>query len=124
MNGVNDATYFGCAAGTIKVNSVNVSIEREEFGGGVVAFYKATAELLYRQSGWALQLPDVGWNFTASGQKRRAMVFDFENSEWVPSPNPIGLNGSGAPSPTGYPAILVRRVNPEVSLVGVFGNPP
>jgi hypothetical protein len=124
MNFVNDATYFGCAAGTIKVNTVNVSLEMEEWGGGVVKFYKATAELLYRQSGWALQLPDVGWNFIASGQKRRAMVFDFENSEWVPSPNPIGLNGFGAPSPTGYPEILVRRVNPMASLSGVFGTPP
>jgi hypothetical protein len=124
MNCVNDATYFGCGAGTIKVNSVNVSYEMEEWGGGVVKFYKATAELLYRQSGWALQLPDVGWNFIAGGQKRRAMVFDFENSEWVPSPNPIGLDGSGGPSPTGYPDILVRRVNPEASLQGVFGNTP
>jgi hypothetical protein len=51
-------------------------------------------------------------------------VFDFENSEWVPSPNPIGLNGFGAPSPTGYPEILVRRVNPMASLSGVFGTPP
>jgi hypothetical protein len=124
MNHVNNAAYFGCEAGTIKVNSVNVSLEMEEWGGGVVKFYRATAELLYRQSGWALQLPDVGWNFIASGQKRRAMVFDFENSEWVPSPNPIGLDGSGGPSPTGYPEILIRPVNPEANLAGIFGATP
>lgn len=123
-NCVNDATYFGCDAGSVKVNGINVSLEREEWGGGVVAFYRATAELLYRESGWALQLPDVGWNFISGGQKRRAMVFDFENSEWVQSPNPIGLNGSGAPSPTGYPAILIRRVNPAASFSSVFGTPP
>ena len=124
MNFVNSGTYFGCAAGTIKVNAINVSIEREEWGGGVVAFYRATAELLYRQSGWALQLPDVGWNFIADGQKRRAMVFDFENGEWVPSPNPIGLDGYGAPSPTGYPQILSRRVNPQTNFTSVFGATP
>jgi hypothetical protein len=69
-------------------------------------------------------LPDVGWNFIAGGQKRRAMVFDFENSEWVPSPNPIGLDGSGGPSPTGYPEILIRPVNPEANLSSIFGSTP
>jgi hypothetical protein len=124
MNHVNSSSYFGGPPGTIKVASVNVSYEMEEWGGSVVKFYKATAELMYRQSGWALQLPDVGWNFIAGGQKRRAMVFDFENSEWVPSPNPIGLDGSGGPSPTGYPEILIRPVNPEANLSSIFGSTP
>jgi hypothetical protein len=124
MNHVNSSSYFGGPPGTIKVASVNVSYEMEEWGGNVVQFYRATAELMYRQSGWALQLPDVGWNFIAGGQKRRAMVFDFENSEWVPSPNPIGLDGSGGPSPTGYPEILIRPVNPEANLSSIFGSTP
>jgi hypothetical protein len=124
MNFVNSDTYFGCPPGTIKVAGVNVSLEIEEWGGTVVKFYKANAELMYRQSGHAIQLPDVGWNFIAGGQKRRAMVFDFENSEWVPSPNPIGLNGFGGQSPTGYPEILIRPVNPAANLASVFGTTP
>lgn len=92
-------------------------------GGAVVRFYRATAELLYRQSGWALMLPDIGYNFISGGQKRRAMVFDFENSEWVPSPNPVGLDGFGNLA-NGQPEILIRPVNPQVSFSALFGATP
>jgi len=120
---VNNATYFGCPAHSIKVDKINVQQAQEEFGGSVVAYWKATAELHYRQSGHNLQLPDVGFNFIAGNQKRRAMVFDFENAEWVASPGPVGLNGSGALT-LGVPAILNRRVNPEVNFQSLFGTPP
>lgn len=123
-NSVNDATYFGCAAHTIRVAGIDTTYEYEEFGGSVVKFWKATATLAYRQSGHNLLLPDVGYNFIDGGQKRRAMVFDFQNSEWVPSPNPVGLNGSGGLNMTGNATVLNRRVNPEASFQSVFGTPP
>jgi hypothetical protein len=88
-----------------------------------VSYWQATAELHYRQSGHNLQLPDIGWNFLGGGQKRRAMVFDFENSEWIASPNPVGLDGSGGLT-LGVPAILNRRVNPEANFSSIFGTPP
>jgi len=123
MNCVNNATYFGCPLHTIKVQKIKVTTTREEFGGAIRSYWQATAELHYRQSGHNLQLPDVGWNFIASGQKRRAMVFDFENSEWIASPNPVGLDGSGGLT-LGVPAILNRRVNPEANFSTLFGTPP
>jgi hypothetical protein len=123
MNHVNNATYLGCPLHTIKVQKVKVTTVREEFGGSIVSYWQATAELHYRQSGHNLQLPDVGWNFLGGGQKRRAMVFDFENSEWIASPNPVGLDGSGALT-LGVPAILNRRVNPEANFSTIFGTPP
>lgn len=123
-NTVNDSSYAGCAADTLKVVSVRCAPAFEQFGPNAYTFWRATAEIEFRQSGHALQLPDVGWNYIAGGQKRRGMVFDFENSEWVPSPNPIGLNGSGSPSPTGFPAILQRRVNEHRDFQSLFGNAP
>jgi hypothetical protein len=123
QNHVNDATFLGCPAGSVKVEKVEVVTDREDFDGTVVAFWKATAELRYRQSGHAYQLPDVGYNFISNGEKRRCMVFDFQNDEWIPSPNPVGLNGSGAQT-TGAPTILSRRVNPETNFTTLFGAPP
>jgi hypothetical protein len=123
-NSVNDATYFGCGRHTIRVAGIETTYEYEEFGGSIVKFWQATATLAYRQSGHNLLLPDVGFNFIDGGQKRRAMVFDFQNSEWVPSPNPVGLNGSGGLNMTGNATVLNRRVNPEASFATVFGTPP
>lgn len=124
MNSVNSDLYFGMPIHTAKVANVSTSYAYEEFGGTIIKYWDTTATIAFRQSGHTLLLPDVGYNFISGGEKRRAMVFDFQNSEWVPSPNPIGLNGSGAPSPTGNPAILPRRVNPETSFATLFGTPP
>jgi hypothetical protein len=123
QNCVNNATYLGCPIHSIKVQKVKVATTREQFGANLVSYWQATAELHYRQSGHNLQLPDIGWNFLGGGQKRRAMVFDFENSEWIASPNPVGLDGSGGLT-LGVPAILNRRVNPEANFSSIFGTPP
>ena len=120
QNHVNNAVYLGCNAHTWKVNSVEVQQTAEQ---GSAPYWHATAELHFRQSGHNYQLPDVGFNFLSGGQKRRCMVFDFENGEWIPSPNPVGLNGSGAQT-GGAPSILNRRVNPEINFQSLFGTPP
>lgn len=123
INHLNNGIYGGSPAHTFKCSAVNVTLNYEEFGGTLARYWQVNAELLYRQTGWNLQLPDVGYNFIASGQKRRAMVFDFENGEWIASPNPVGLNGSGAQT-GGAPAILERRVLPEANFTSVFGAMP
>ena len=123
QNCVNNATYLGCPAHSVKVQKLTVNATYEEFGGGIVGYWKGVAELHYRQSGHNLQLPDIGFNFIDGGQKRRAMVFDFENGEWIASANPVGLDGSGMLT-LGVPAILNRRVNPEANFAGIFGTPP
>ena len=124
QNHVNGGEFLGCGMDTVKVAAVEVQYAAEEFGNTLVQFYAATASMVYRQSSHNLLLPDVGFNFIDGGQKRRGMVFDFENSEWVPSPNPIALNGSGMQNLTGIPAILNRRVNPRADLTSLFGSPP
>lgn len=123
QNFVNDSTYLNCAEHTWKVARVNVVQSQEEFGGTVTRYWQAVAELQYRQSGHNYQLPDVGFNFIGGGQKRRCMVFDFQNDEWIPSPNPVGLDGNGNQT-GGAPAILNRRVNPVADFQALFGAPP
>lgn len=123
QNFTNDAAYLGGPMHTWKVAAVRVAQTEEEFGGSVVQYWQATAELHYRQSSHNLQLPDIGFNFIGGGQKRRAMVFDFQNTEWVPSPNAVGLDGGGGLS-NGFPAILNRRVLPVADFTVLFGTPP
>jgi hypothetical protein len=130
QNYVNNATYLGCPIDTVKVVGVDVQYETEEFGNALVNYWAATATLAYRQSSHRLLVPDIGFNFLDGGQKRRAMVFDFQNAEWVASPNPVGLNNSGAQT-GGAPAIRSApanetglRVNPRGDFATAFGTPP
>jgi hypothetical protein len=84
-----------------------------------------TAELVYRRSGWDLQLPNVGWNYIKSGKKERAYVLDSETKERIPSSSPMPLTTSGdIKGNDEYPDILVRRVYPEVDFSTYFGTPP
>jgi hypothetical protein len=124
QNHVNSGSFLGCGVDTVKVAAVEAIYTTEEWNNTTVSYYASTASLIYRQSSHNLLIPDVGFNFIDGGQKRRGMVFDFQNSEWVPSPNPIALNGSGMQNLTGNPAILTRRVNPRTNFASLFGSPP
>lgn len=128
QNFVNSAEYtsIGAAIHTLKVTGVDVQYTTEEWNGAEISYWAATATLAYRQSTHNLLLPDVGFNYidSGTGQKRRAMVFDFQNNEWVATANPVGLNGTNGGQTFGIPGVLERRVNPEADLVPVFGTPP
>lgn len=122
-NFINDGVYFGCSQHTLLIAGVATRYVYEEFGGLMIKYWSATANILYRESGHVLQLPDVGWNYLANNVKRRAMVFDFQNSEWVASANPVGLDGNGNQT-LGAPAVLNRRIHPEIDFTDLFGAPP
>jgi hypothetical protein len=124
QNHLNNAEFLGCGIDTVKVAAVEATYTTEMVSNVMYSYYASTASLLYRQSSHNLLIPDVGFNYIDGGQKRRGMVFDFQNAEWVPSPNPIALNGSGAQNLTGNPAILTRRVNPRANFTTLFGSPP
>lgn len=120
---LNSDAFAGAAIHHCKHEGSKIERVEELWGNVVVAYWKAESQILFRPTGWNLQLPDVGFNYLSGGQKRRAMVFDFENGEFVPSAGPVGLNGSGAQTGS-YPAILERRVLPETSFSSLFGSPP
>ena len=122
-NRINSGGYLFGNARTWKCQGITGERVREVVGTSVVTYWRYTATLMYRQTGWNLLLPDMGFNALVGGQKRRVMTFDFENSEWVASPVPMGLNGSGAQT-FGAPAILNRRVYRMVDFNAYFGTPP
>lgn len=121
---INSDGYLGCPVHTWKVAGVTTAFTIEIYNNVAHEYWATTCELLYRESGWNLYLPDVGWNYIDGGQKRRAMVFDFENGEWVASANPVGLTSTGALNMTTWPNILERRVNREAVFSSLFGYPP
>ena len=130
QNFVNNATFLGCAIDTVKVIGVDVQYVTEEFNNTLQNYYAATATLAYRQSSHRLLVPDIGFNFIDGTEKRRAMVFDFQNAEWVASPNPVGLDNNGGQT-LGAPAIrsmpageIGLRVNPRGDFATAFGTPP
>jgi hypothetical protein len=122
-NSINNALWFGDPQHTWKITGVNAEYTVGFYNWTVVSYWATSVQLMYRQTGWKLQLPDVGWNFISGGQKRRAMVFDFKNDEWVASPNPVALSG-GNINITGRPDILPRRVNPEADFSSLFPEVP
>jgi hypothetical protein len=122
-NTVNQFAFLGAPQHRWKCQGITGEIRRDLVGTQIVKYWKIVCTLMYRQTSWNLQLPDVGFNFIGGGQKRRVMTFDFENSEWIPSPVPMGLNGNGAQT-FGVPAILNRRVYREANFSAFFGSPP
>lgn len=122
-NTVNNAAYLGGEQDCWKCQGISGELKVELVDSVEVKYWVVKAELLYRQTGWNLLLPDVGFNYVSGGEKKRAMVKDEENGEYVASANPVALNGSGAQA-SGAPAILTRRVYRRVNFSTFFGTPP
>lgn len=124
-NAVNSDAFLGAAAYQWKCQGISGQQQVEVVNGAEIKYWSVSVELSYRQSGWRLMLPDIGWNYIESGQKKRAYVTDSENSEKVASANPVALNTNGSiKSPGTAPNILYRRVHPEVAFQPLFGTPP
>jgi hypothetical protein len=123
-NCVNDGSYLGFPQDGVKVQGISGEQAVESVNGQEVRYWKITSELLCRQSGWSLLLPDVGFNFIDGGVKKRADV-EGPDGEQVASANPIALNGSGGKQAGAtLPAILTRRVYKRISMSQYFGTPP
>lgn len=120
---LNSDSFSGASAHKCKHEGSTVEQIEELWGNVRYTYWRTESQVLFRPTGWNLQLPDIGFNYLSGGKKRRAMVFDFENSEWIPSANPLGLDGNGGLTGS-YPTILDRRVLPETSFGGLFGSPP
>jgi len=125
-NCLNDATYLGFPADGIKVQGISGEQASETIDGAEGSYWKITSELLGRQSGWSLQIPDIGFNFVEGGVKKRAFVIGPppDNTE-VPTANAVGLNGSGAQvAGSTLPSVLVRRPYKRITMGTYFGTPP
>jgi hypothetical protein len=123
-NCVNESAYLGFAQDCVKVQGISGERVVEQVGGQEVRYWKITSELLCRQTGWNLLIPDVGFNYIDGSTKKRADV-EGPDGDMIASSNPIALNGSGGKQ-TGatLPAILTRRVYKRIGMATYFGTPP
>jgi hypothetical protein len=123
-NCINDGAYLGFAQDCVKVQGISGEPSVEQINGQEVRYWRITSELLCRQTGWNLLLPDVGFNYIEDGVKKRADV-EGPDGEQVASANPIALNGTGGKQPADeLPAILTRRVYKRITMSTYFGTPP
>lgn len=123
-NTVNAATYLGGAPHSWKCTGISGQKTTEVVNGAEINYWQVTAELVYRASGWSLLLPNVGWNYLESGEKKRGYVYDEQEGVAVASSNPVALNSNGSIRESGAPDILVRRVHPVSDFTSLFGTPP
>ena len=125
-NTVNNGTYLGFPENHVKVQGISGEQAQEDINGQTVRYWKIKSELIGRQSGWNLLIPDVGFNFIEGGQFKRAFVKGPPpDNEDVATTNPVALNGTGGRQPAGtLPAILNRRVYKQITMSTYFGTPP
>lgn len=123
-NCVNSVTYLGASAARWKCTGISGQQQIEMVNDAEVRYWSISTELVYRQTGWNLFLPDVGYNYLEGGNKKRAYVIDPDSLEKVACVNPIALNNDGTlKAANNLPDILERRVNREVNFSQYFGTP-
>lgn len=129
-NGVNSSTYLGGAAYTWRCSGIGAQQQTEVVSGVEVNFWQVTVELTYRQSGWVLNLPHIGWHYLTGGTPAKEWCFvrDRQTGFDVPAGSPQPLDSSGSLKYTGGsygpPDIIQRRVNHEIDFSTYFGTPP
>ena len=123
-NTVNSSSYLGADKHHWKCLGVSGQQQTEVVNDVEINYWAITIELAYRQTGWNLQLPDIGYNYLDGSEKRRAYVLNEDGDE-VASANPVALNSDGSLKTAGQlPDILERRVNREANFSSFFGTPP
>lgn len=125
-NALNDSPYLGGAAYSWKCSGISAQQATEVVNGVEVNYWQVSVELQYRQSGWRLLLPHVGWHYIDGSEKKLSYVFDDDGNKIAASaPQPLNTDGTlKYPGGPGTPDILTRRLNPVVDFNSYFGVPP
>jgi len=125
-NALNNAPYLGGDTHTWKCSGISAQQSTEVVNEIELNFWSVTVELVYRQSGWPMLLPHVGWHYLDGSDKKVCYVLDDESNEIAASsPQPLNTDGTlKYPGAGGTPDILERRLNPEVDFSTYFGVPP
>jgi len=121
-NTVNSDTYLGAAVHHWKCIGISGQQQTEVVNDAEINYWAVTIELAYRQSGWNLLLPNVGYHYLDGGEKKRAYV--IADGVEVASAEKVALNNDGSlKAPGQFPDILTRRVNRQVAFNSFFGTP-
>lgn len=127
-NCVNSDAYLGAPPHFWKCAGISAQRATEVVNDVEIQYWQLTTELVYRQTGWDLVIPDVGYNYIdpASNTKQRAYVIDPDDGVTkIPCANPVALQSNGnILGGNTAPALLTRRVYKEVEFASLFGQPP
>jgi hypothetical protein len=124
-NCVNADAFLGAQAYQWKCGGISGQQQVEVVNGAEIKYWSVSVELAFRQSGWRLMLPNVGYNYLEGSQQKRAYVIDPDSGDKVACSNPVALNDNGSLKSAGTaPDILYRRVHREVNFTPLFGTPP
>lgn len=124
-NCVNSDAYLGAPPHYWKCAGISAQQATEVVNEEEIRYWQITAELVFRQSGWPLLLPDIGYNYLDGGVKKRAYVIDPDDADVkIPCASPVALNNDGSIRAAGEPSILTRRVHKQIAFAGLFGTPP
>lgn len=126
---LNDAAYLGGDKYTWKVDGIAAEQAVEIVNEVEVRFWRVEAAITFKPSGWPLRLPNIGWNYVSSGQKKRVYVIDPDTGEKVPATNPQALDSGGglvlsSPGESNPPLLLTRRTKRRINFQQFFGLPP
>lgn len=125
-NAINESAYLGGLQHTWKCTGISAQQATEVVNGVELNYWQVSVELAYRQSGWPLLLPHVGWHYLDGSDKKVCYVYDDEGNKIAASfPQPLDTDGTLLyPGAGGMPDILTRRLNPEIDFNAYFGVPP
>lgn len=125
-NAVNSDVYLGGTQYSWKCTGISAQQATEVVNDIEINYWQVSVELAYRQSGWPLLLPHIGWHYLDSGEKKVCYVKD-DYGQNVAASSPQPLNGDGSlkyPGAGGVPDLLERRLNLAVPFSTYFGVPP
>jgi hypothetical protein len=134
-NAINASPYLGGAAFTWQCSGIAAQQATEVVNDIEINYWQVSVELVYRQTGWPLLLPDIGFHYLTGADPAKAICYVRDDAPASPTkgqdipaatPQPLDTNGSllytGGSS--GPPNILTRRINPVVDFSSFFGTPP
>jgi hypothetical protein len=126
-NGINGSAYLGGPPFTWQCAGISGNQAAEVVNDVEIRYWQISVELVFRRSGWVMQIPHVGWHFIEGNQKRRVWAWNEDGTQKVDAAAPQPLTENGGlkyPGADGVPDQLLRRTFPVIDFSQYFGTPP
>lgn len=127
-NSINSDTFLGAPPHTWMCSGISGQQAMEVVNDVEIRFWQINVELVYRQSGHDLLLPNVGFNFISAGKKAPCWVWAIDadgnpTNKKVRASSVQKLQENGdIDTAAGPPIILTAQVYKEMAF-SVFGSP-
>lgn len=123
---INADEFAGGAPGTWQCQGISASQASEFVNGALLRYWEVNVELVYRQEGFSVRVPNVGFHqINEDGEKAHCTTATDEPTirSYVSSPVPLDENGAQKEGDA-EPDMIEVRVHPEVNFQFYFGTPP